>query len=333
MAQAGVRLVALVVLITCFFNVAISPSATALAAVCAGDEQILLAPEAPHVGSSLMLAAMSGFPHEDVLLLGPNGPIPVARVAIGERFVWQEIVVVERPGAPPFVFCVAGGTTSITACADASVHVAEADASPLFASLNSYGQTRASATGPDQATDGAARPAGEGSPADPDEYAVESSDGGDPADSQRPASRRRPTRTPTPEPDNENENDNTSSATKTPTKTPTSTRVPTATRTPQPTATDTPEPTPTLAPASISSLSPSRPICGQALTIRGERFGTSRSAVDGQVRLDGKEATIDAWNMSQIDVKVPSTVRAGTDRELEVLVAGRRTTKSVPITC
>jgi hypothetical protein len=109
--------------------------------------------------------------------------------------------------------------------------------------------------------------------------------------------------------------------------------VPTATRTPQPTATDTPEPTPTLAPASISSLSPSRPICGQALTIRGERFGTSRSAVDGQVRLDGKEATIDAWNMSQIDVKVPSTVRAGTDRELEVLVAGRRTTKSVPITC
>jgi hypothetical protein len=279
-------------------------------------------------------SAMSGFPHEDVLLLGPNGPIPVARVAIGERFVWQEIVVVERPGAHLFVFGVAGGTTPITACADASVHVAKSD-SPLFASLNSYGQTGANATGPNEPEGGTDQLGDVDGPSDPEGEAMAPSDGDDSSDSHRPASRRRPTRTPTPKPDNENENDNASSATKTPTptKTPTSTRVPTATRTPQPTATDTPEPTPTLAPASISSLSPSRPICGQALTIRGERFGTSRSAVDGQVRLDGKEATIDAWNMSQIDVKVPSTVRAGTDRELEVLVAGRRTTKSVPITC
>jgi hypothetical protein len=63
LAQAGVRLVALMLLLTCLLNVAMSPSSTALAAVCAGDEQILLAPEAPHVGSSLMVAAMSGFPH------------------------------------------------------------------------------------------------------------------------------------------------------------------------------------------------------------------------------------------------------------------------------
>ena len=60
LARAGVRLVALMLLVTCLFNLAISPSSMALAAVCAGDEQILLAPTAPHVGGSLMVAAMSG---------------------------------------------------------------------------------------------------------------------------------------------------------------------------------------------------------------------------------------------------------------------------------
>ena len=333
LAQAGVRLVALVLLLVSLFSVVISPSSTARAAVCAGDEQILLAPAAPHVGSSLMVAAMSGFPHEDVLLLGPNGPIPVVRVAIGERFVWQEIVVADRPGAHLFVFGVAGGTTPVTACADASILVAAPDCAPLVASLNSYGQGGCDATGPSQPTGAAGQGTGEEDSSDLVDEIVEPADGatrreprGPPALGARTAPRRRSL-------DNENENDNDSDPTKTPTRTPTSTRVPTATRTPRPPATDTPEPTATLAPASISSLSPSRPVCGQALTIRGERFGTSRSAVDGQVRIDGRESTIDSWGMSEIGVKVPLTVRAGNDRELEVLVAGRRTTKSVAVTC
>ena len=63
LAQAVVRLVALVLVLTCFVNVAISPPSPALATACAGDEQILLAPAAPQVGGSLMVAAMSGFPH------------------------------------------------------------------------------------------------------------------------------------------------------------------------------------------------------------------------------------------------------------------------------
>ncbi len=37
--------------------------------------------------------------------------------------------------------------------------------------------------------------------------------------------------------------------------------------------------------------------------------------------------------MTRIQVKVPVTVRAGNDRELEVVVAGRRATKSIAITC
>ncbi len=341
LAQAGVRLVALLLLLTCLFNVAISPASTALAAVCAGDEQILLAPEAPRVGSSLMVAAMSGFPHEDVLLLGPNGPIPVVRVAIGERFVWQEIVVVDRPGVNLFVFGVAGGTEPVTACADAATVVAEADLSPLFALLNSYGQSGTNAAGAEQPSDGADQPGSEGSPLDPEAGlsapeeadAVETSDADDPSGAPQAASRRRPTRTPTPEPDNENGNDNTSEATRTPTRTPTSTRVPTATRTPRPTATDTPEPTATLAPASISSLSPSRPVCGQSLTIHGERFGSSRSVVDGQVYVDGRDASVESWSMTRIQVMVPLSARAGNDRRLEVVVSGRTVAKDAGLTC
>jgi len=55
--------------------------------------------------------------------------------------------------------------------------------------------------------------------------------------------------------------------------------------------------------------------------------------VDGQVRIDGREAAIDSWSMSQIDVKVPLTVRGGNDRLLEVIVAGQKATKSIGISC
>jgi hypothetical protein len=109
--------------------------------------------------------------------------------------------------------------------------------------------------------------------------------------------------------------------------------VPTATRTPRPAATDTPEPTPTLAPASISGISPSRAICGQPLTIRGDRFGNDRGDVDGKVYVDGRDASISGWDMTEIGVNVPLTVRAGNSRLLEVIVAGRTTTKEIAITC
>lgn len=350
LARAGVRLVALTLLISCLFNVAISPSSTVLAAACAGDEQILLAPSTPRVGDTLMVAAMSGASHEDVLLLGPNGPIPVTRVAIGERFVWQEIVVVNRPGAHLFVFGVAGGPAPVTACADASVHVAEPDCSPLVASLNPYGEAGCSPTGPGQpAGDPDEASADDGAP-DLEGEGLEPSGRAASTGAPRSTSTRRPTRTPTPTPDNGNENDNVtaSAAARAPTKTPTSTRVPTstpaptstrtpreptATHTPRPTATDTPEATPTLEPPSLGSLSPSRPVCGQALTINGERFGSSRSAVDGKVRIDGRDASIDSWNMTRIQVSVPISVRAGNDRELEVVVAGNRVARSIPISC
>lgn len=364
LAQAGVRLTALVLLIACLFNVADSPSSTALAAVCAGDEQILLAPAAPQVGSSLMVAAMSGFPHEDVLLLGPSGPIPVARVAIGERFVWQEIVVVDRPGANLFVFGVAGGATPVTTCADASILVAEVSASTLGDLLNPYGQHAVNRTGPSQPSQpssASGQPGETDTLADPEGDDLEPADGEESSDGPQPAPRRRSTRTPTPQPDNENENgnDNEPGATKTPTRTPTSTRVPTSmreptstrvptatrtprppatdtpvptpTRTPRPPATDTPEPTPTLGPPSLEN--PPRVTCGQGFTFRGERFGNSRSAVDGEVRIDGREASITDWRMTQIQGIVPLTVRAGNDRLLEVVVSGHRVTKSIGITC
>ncbi|HZO29057.1 MAG TPA: hypothetical protein VFH48_24050 [Chloroflexota bacterium] len=364
LAQTGVRCVALLLLLTCLVDVTISPSSTALASVCAGDEQILLAPTAPHVGSSLMVAAISGFPHDNVLLLGPNGPIPVMRVAIGERFVWQEIVVVDRPGANLFVFGVAGGAVPVTTCADASILVAEVSASTLGDLLNPYGQRAVNGTGPSQPSlpsSASGQPGETEALADPEGDDLEPADSEESSDGPQPAPRRRPTRTPTPRPDNENENgnDNEPGATKTPTRTPTSTRVPTSmreptstrvptatrtprppatdtpvptpTRTPRPPATDTPEPTPTLGPPSLEN--PPRVTCGQGFTFRGERLGNSRSAVDGVVRIDGREASITDWRMTQIQGIVPLNVRAGPDRELEVVVNGHSVRRPIPISC
>jgi IPT/TIG domain len=83
----------------------------------------------------------------------------------------------------------------------------------------------------------------------------------------------------------------------------------------------------------ISSLSPARPRCGEPLTIRGERFGSNRKDVDGQVRIDGEDASIDAWSMTEIQVSVPQSVRGGNSRLLEVVVSGRTASKEIAITC
>ena len=340
-ARAGVRLVALVLLITCLFSVASTPSTTALAAACAGDEQIVLAPNAPRVGGLLMVAVFSHAAHEQVVLLGPAGPIPVEREQVGDTFLWQEMVALDRAGENVFVFGISDGASPFTRCADTTILVAESDTSPLFASLNSYGQNGANGTGQHQPISGADEPAGESAPPDAEADALESADVDEPPETSSSIRPRRPTRTPTPKPDNDNENgnDNDDAPTRTPTRTPTSTReptstrVPTATHTPRPAATDTPEPTPTLAPASISSISPERAICRQPLTIRGERFGSSRNAVDGSVRIDGLGAAVDSWSMSEIGVSVPNSVRGGSSRLLEVTVAGRTATKEIPTSC
>ena len=42
---------------------------------------------------------------------------------------------------------------------------------------------------------------------------------------------------------------------------------------------------------------------------------------------------LDSWSMTRIQVKVPITVRAGNDRELEVVVSGRRATRSIGVSC
>jgi hypothetical protein len=176
----------------------------------------------------------------------------------------------------------------------------------------------------------------------------------------------RPTRTPSrrsssdngDENDDDNGNDNATDPTPTrvptdtraptPTRTPTDTRAPTETRTPtptrtprppdptdtpeptdtpRPTPTDTPEPTATLAPAAIDGLDPTTPSCGQSLTIRGQRFGSSRGAVDGKVYVDGAPATVESWEMARIVVQVPRTVHPGNSRRLEIFVAGHSVKK------
>src|SRR5262249_30892352 len=125
LARACARLAALALLIVSVLpSISVSPSA--LAAGCNGDEQILLAPAQPHVGSLLIVAAVSHYPHEDVLLLGPDGPLDVKRVPIGDRYVWQTTVTPDRAGEQLFAFGVASGAVPLVTCADARTVVAEA---------------------------------------------------------------------------------------------------------------------------------------------------------------------------------------------------------------
>jgi hypothetical protein len=325
LGSAVTRVLAALLLLACVLNAAAGSTPPALAAACAGDEQILVAPTSPRVGGQLIVAAFSRAGHDQAILLGPGGPLAIERTAIGDRFVWQSMVTLDRAGQHVFAFGVADGLSRLSTCADATVLVLEPETSPLVASLNPFGQHVPDATGQgvtDEVSDG---PAGE----------VDGLDGAGTDDDDRTAPVRRSTRTPTPRPDNENENDNDnqSAPTKTPTRTPTNTRVPTSTPTPRPTSTSTPEPTPTLAPASISSISPSRAICGQPLTIRGERFGNDRGDVDGKVRIDGHEAPVSDWDMTEIRIDVPLSARAGNSRLLETIVSGRTATKEIAITC
>jgi hypothetical protein len=78
-----------------------------------------------------------------------------------------------------------------------------------------------------------------------------------------------------------------------------------------------------LAPPSIADWAPESAMCGQSLTIRGERFGANRLAVDGRVTVDGRDTEVLAWAMTQVTIKVPLTARPGNDRELMMIVSER----------
>jgi hypothetical protein len=398
LARVGARLAALVFLVTCLLPPALT-SPLAHAAGCLGDEQILLAPAEPRVGSSLMVVAVSHYAHDDVLLLGPDGPLGVTPYTNGDRHVWQATVIPDHAGEYLYAFGVASDDARLVTCADvrtvvtdgaasasepvaadggtAASDVPSGQTSALVAILNPYGRDAMTSNDPDARTGLQAAPAA-AAPADAAPAA------GDPA---TPTRTPRPTRTPVRhsstsngndnDDDNSNENDNTADPTQTPTPTrvptdtrtptltgvPTDTRTPTPTRTPRPDPTDTrvptdtplptatrtprpdpsdtptraptatrtprpdptdtpsPTPTPTFAPPSIADWSPGSAVCGQSLTIRGERFGNDRDAVHGRVTIDGVTATVNAWGESQIEVRVPLTAKPGNDRELLIVVA------------
>jgi hypothetical protein len=102
-ARVGVR-VATVSLLIAGLLPSLVASPRAFAAGCTGDEQILLAPAEPSVGSVMIVAAVSRAAHEQVLLLGPDGPIEVRRASIDDRFIWQATVTPARAGEHLFAF-------------------------------------------------------------------------------------------------------------------------------------------------------------------------------------------------------------------------------------
>ncbi len=359
--QAGARCSALLMLVACLLAAAAPSPRSALAVGCAGDEQLWLAPLQPRAGSVLLVAAVSTFPHEQALLLGPDGLLAAQREAVGDLFIWQATVVPTHGGEHRFSFGVADSVTMLTACANALTVVADADAadadaaappadgapdgvtsstpvsspftaSALFSSLHPW------------ARDGSlpAAHVGQRGPAATEPPATDVGDGSAPADeagvgansrAARSSRQSRSSSRSSGSADNGNENDNEAEPTPTRTSTPTRTPTPTKTPTVRPTSTETPVPTPTLAPPSIGSLSPEVVVCGETLTIRGQRFGDSRTQVNGKVRIDDRDATIVSWSMSSLEVRVPQGARPGNDRLLEVIIAENTAQRYLRILC
>ena len=78
-----------------------------------------------------------------------------------------------------------------------------------------------------------------------------------------------------------------------------------------------------MEPPAITDWTPGSAQCHRNLTIRGQRFGSSRKDVDGRVLIHGIQASIISWEMTQIEIEVPVTPFQGNDRELTVIVAGK----------
>jgi hypothetical protein len=49
--------------------------------------------------------------------------------------------------------------------------------------------------------------------------------------------------------------------------------------------------------------------------------------VNGRVTVDGRDTEILSWSMTEIEIKVPLTARAGRDREM-IVIAGENVTSA-----
>lgn len=368
--RAGARLVASLALVAICLLTPLLPADRASAAVCFGDEQLLIAPTQPHTGEIMVIAAVSRFPHDQVAIHGPNGAIGTQVGVLGDRFVWQGTVIPEVAGAVTFQFGLPGSAGIMAVCTEAVTTILEldlhapasaapsatAEASALFASLHPW------AAAPVNGSVSDASPAPTDTPDIVQPTGADSTPTDQAASPARPASTRRPTRTPeaaATDNDNGAENDNaadptptrTPSPTRSPTRTneptltrePTSTRTPADTRTPSPTRTpeptDTPRPTPTYTPEPTATLAPptitlpESALCGKPLTIRGERLGSSKQAVSGDVKVDGRQADVISWSMEEVKVWTPLTARPGNGRVVQIQVAGKIIEATLRLNC
>lgn len=267
------------------------------AVACAGDEQLMLAPAEPRPGDLLFLATVSTVPHEFAFILGPAGPVEATRQAVGDRFVWQGTVLLDRPGEYAFSFVLIENGVPIAACTSASIVVGlgAAPSEPLPT-------TPPTGTTP-------------------------------PTDTPRPTSTPRPAVSRS---ENENESDDGSEHEPTPTRTPRPSDTPRPTNTPRPTETprpptNTPVPPTPVVPPSIRGLSPESAVRGRTLTIRGEGFGESRSDVDGRVTIEGAPASVTSWSSTEIVVQVSGSTPVGNDKTLVITVNGKTATRSIRV--
>jgi hypothetical protein len=359
-APASARLLAVLLLVTVLLVGPILPARPVMAAACFGDEQLLLAPSEPRQGELLTVAAVSRFPHQQVVFEGPAGLLETTPMTVGDRFVWQATLVPDMPGQLAFTFSVASADAPVLQCAQLIALVLDStpmsdtvaavppatstEPSVLFASLHPWQSS------------GAAASSAPASAPSPDTLAVGHTAGASSSlsdspvgDQPRATSTRKPIRTPSNQTERDNGNENDNEADPTPTRTHTPTRTPTPVNTPRPTSTprptdtprstntprpaptDTPAPTPTLAPPEIEL--PEVANCGQPMTIRGERLGSSQKAVSGDVTVDGREAAVLGWSMTEIVVRVPYTIRPGNDRTVFVTVAGRSASDRLRLSC
>jgi hypothetical protein len=330
--RAIIRSLVLVALVVSGVGWSASGAVAVPAPACFGDEQMLLTPSATtYVGDPLFVVAMSTYPHAYARFTGPAGPMLAEHEAVGDLHFWHVQIVATQPGEQTFAFDVTDGGTVATSCATAVAVI-----------LDSWSQ--AGAVNPPAGTGSAPAPQADAGP--PGELGVSDL-------TATPTSTSRPTRTPTPEPTDTPRPTRTPRPTDTPAPTrtprpaeaarqadsPEATDTPRPTETPRPTPTDTRTPTPTvtptatLGPLSIADVRPNPATCGQALTIRGQNFGSNRREVDGDVTIDGRQASVNAWSNTEIIVTVPVGVQGGPERWIELTVAGQPARVKVRMNC
>jgi hypothetical protein len=84
----------------------------------------------------------------------------------------------------------------------------------------------------------------------------------------------------------------------------------------------------------VTGTDPGSAICDKPLTIKGRGFGAKRDAVDGEVRIAGREVSAyEQWSDTEIRVVVASNSQTGPELRVEVSTRGGADGIGLKVSC